>query len=186
MAGTAMPVTRWHLKNAAAEAVRWDGSEAVRDVLREWGADPDAFPGPPLRVWGARDGYAGALLGDWLVRDPTAGAARYVPGLFTAAFEAPAVPDAALVPVGELGAFGVLLERTHQAITDATARIDAEVAKAVEAERERIRGAVADLKFTLFRPANGPADTQALEVVPLGELLGLLGPQLGETAEAAP
>jgi hypothetical protein len=52
-------------------------------------------------------------------------------------------------------------------------------AAAVAAERERIRHLAADLKFTLYRPGpgNGPAHTQALDVVPLGELDKLLGPQ---------
>lgn len=49
------------------------------------------------------------------------------------------------------------------------------VAKAVAAERERIRSAAEGLKFTLFRPGNGPAQTQALDVVPLADLLRLLG-----------
>ncbi len=48
-----------------------------------------------------------------------------------------------------------------------------------EAERERIRSAAEALKFTLFRPGNGPAHTQALDVVPLADLLGLLGDEEG-------
>ena len=45
---------------------------------------------------------------------------------------------------------------------------------AVAAERERIRAAADDLKVTFWRPGNGPAHTQALDVVPLTDLLGLL------------
>lgn len=48
---------------------------------------------------------------------------------------------------------------------------------AVTAERERIREQADGLKFTLWRPGNGPAQTQALEVVPLAGLLGILGGQ---------
>lgn len=48
------------------------------------------------------------------------------------------------------------------------------VARAVAAERERIRSAAHGLKVTLFRPGNGPGQAQALDVVPLADLLGLL------------
>ncbi len=48
------------------------------------------------------------------------------------------------------------------------------VARAVAAERGRIRSAAEALKFTLFRPGNGPAQAQALDVVPLADLPGLL------------
>jgi len=45
-------------------------------------------------------------------------------------------------------------------------------------ERERIREGAGALKFTLFRPGNGPAQGSSMDVVPLGELLALLdGPQ---------
>jgi hypothetical protein len=46
--------------------------------------------------------------------------------------------------------------------------LEAEVA----AERERIRSAVTDLTFKVAHPGRG---SQALDVVPLGALLGLLG-----------
>lgn len=48
------------------------------------------------------------------------------------------------------------------------------VARAVKAERDRIRSAAEGLKVTLYRPGNGPAQTQAIDVVPLADLLGLL------------
>ena len=48
----------------------------------------------------------------------------------------------------------------------------AAVARAVEAERLRIRAAATDLTFKIVHPGRG---SQALDVVPLGELLGLLG-----------
>ena len=96
----------------------------------------------------------------------------------TSTDEAPPAPDAALVPSGELAAFGLLLERTEAALEGVRSQLDAEVTQAVEAERERIRAAVTDLKFTLFRPGNGPADTRSLmDVVPLDALLALLGPE---------
>jgi len=52
-------------------------------------------------------------------------------------------------------------------------------APAIEAaERERCAEAAEQLKFTLYRPGNGPgAGTQALDVVPLTELLALLRDQ---------
>jgi hypothetical protein len=76
----------------AVEAVRWDGTPEVIAVLEEWGADPVrwAYEGGEhlgVRVWGARDGYAGALRGDRLVRDRRQGAARYDPEEFGEEFE---------------------------------------------------------------------------------------------------
>ncbi len=53
----------------------------------------------------------------------------------------------------------------------------AAVTRTVTAERKRIREAADGLKVTLFRPGNGPGQTQALDVVPLADLLGLLGGQ---------
>lgn len=50
-----------------------------------------------------------------------------------------------------------------------------QVARAAEAERERIRSGAGDLKFTFFRPGDGLGQTHALDVVPLEALLGLLG-----------
>ncbi len=51
-------------------------------------------------------------------------------------------------------------------------------AKAHAAQRERLADAAGELKFTLYRPGNGPgAGTQALDVVPLTELLALLRDQ---------
>jgi hypothetical protein len=44
------------------------------------------------------------------------------------------------------------------------------------AERKRIREAVDALKFTLFRPGNGPAHTEAMDVVPMEGLIGFLAP----------
>jgi hypothetical protein len=88
----ASPVTLWRHRQAPVEAVRWDGTPEVIAVLKEWQADPVqwAYEGEEhlgLRVWGARDGYAGALRGDWLVRDRRLGAARYTAEEFAAAFE---------------------------------------------------------------------------------------------------
>jgi len=46
------------------------------------------------------------------------------------------------------------------------------------AERERLAQAAGELKFTLYRPGNGPgAGSQALDVVPLTGLLALLREQ---------
>ena len=53
--------------------------------------------------------------------------------------------------------------------------IDGAIDEAVAAEQERIRTAAREASFTLFRPGNGPAQGQRLEVVPLGELLAILG-----------
>ena len=53
--------------------------------------------------------------------------------------------------------------------------IDGAIAEAVAAEQERIRTAAREAAFTLFRPGNGPAHGQSMEVVPLGELLAILG-----------
>ena len=53
--------------------------------------------------------------------------------------------------------------------------IDGAIAGALAAERERIRTAAREASFTLFRPGNGPAHGQSMEVVPLGELLAILG-----------
>ena len=53
----------------------------------------------------------------------------------------------------------------------------AAVARALEAERERIRAAAGGLAVTLTRPGNGPAHGQAIDVVPLPVLLRLLGPE---------
>jgi hypothetical protein len=47
------------------------------------------------------------------------------------------------------------------------------------AERERVRVAATEASFTLFRPGNGPAHGQALAVLPLGELLAILGEEPG-------
>ena len=47
--------------------------------------------------------------------------------------------------------------------------IDGAIAGAVAAEQERIRTAAREAAFTLFRPGNGPAHGQRMEVVPLGE-----------------
>jgi hypothetical protein len=101
----ASPVTRWRPKATEVEAVRWDGTPAVFAVLAEWGAEPLAGsrPGGCLRVWGPRDGYVGALPGDWLVRERDAripGVARYAPEEFEAAFHTPA---------GEEDACGLLM-----------------------------------------------------------------------------
>jgi len=55
---------------------------------------------------------------------------------------------------------------------------DERIAKAHAAERERLAKAAGALKFTLYRPGNGPgAGSQALDVVPLTELLALLREQ---------
>jgi hypothetical protein len=93
--GSATPrVTLWRPKPAAIEAVQWDRSPEVLAVLEEWGAEPFLM-GDALRVWGPRDGYAGALRGDWLVRESNArlpGVARYTPEAFAERFEA-AAPD---------------------------------------------------------------------------------------------
>lgn len=85
-----------------------------------------------------------------------------------------AAAEAAPVTAGELAAFGKLMERSAKDFEALRVRLDAEVAEAVKAERERIREAAEGLKFTLFRPGNGPAQTQALDVVPLADLPGLL------------
>ena len=53
--------------------------------------------------------------------------------------------------------------------------IDGAIAGALAAERERIRTAAREASFTLFRPGNGPAHGQSMEVVPLGEMLAILG-----------
>ena len=53
--------------------------------------------------------------------------------------------------------------------------IDGAIAEAVAAEQERIRTAAREAAFTLFRPGNGPAQGLSMEVVPLGELLAILG-----------
>lgn len=91
-------VTLWRSKATVMEAVRWDGAPAVLAVLKEWGAEPVqwAVVGEEylaVRVWGPRDGYAGAVRGDWLVREsdarlPGVGVARYAPEEFAAKFEA--------------------------------------------------------------------------------------------------
>ena len=47
--------------------------------------------------------------------------------------------------------------------------------RALAAEQERIRAAAREAAFTLFRPGNGPAHGQSIEVVPLGEMLAILG-----------
>lgn len=48
--------------------------------------------------------------------------------------------EAVPVPAGELAAFGLMAERLEKLLAEARARLDAEVAKAVKAERDRIRG----------------------------------------------
>ena len=53
--------------------------------------------------------------------------------------------------------------------------IDAAIGEAMAGEQERIRTAATEASFTLFRPGNGPAHGQSMEVVPLGELLAILG-----------
>ena len=53
--------------------------------------------------------------------------------------------------------------------------IDGAIAEAVAAEQERIRTAAREASFTLFRPGNGPAQGLSMAVVPLGELLAILG-----------
>jgi hypothetical protein len=92
--------TLWRPKRAAVEAVRWDRSPEALAVLEEWGAEP-VLMGDALRVWGPRDGYAGAVRGDWLVRESNArlpGVARYTPEAFAERFEALSAPDAPQVP----------------------------------------------------------------------------------------
>lgn len=66
------------------------------------------------------------------------------------------------------------MERAQRLIRDLEGGIDAVVSRAVEAGRARIRTAVEDHKFTLLRPGNGAAQEQALDVVPVEALLGVL------------
>lgn len=49
------------------------------------------------------------------------------------------IPGAIQVPAGELAAFGLLMGRTEKTLTGLRSQLDAEVAEAVAAERERIR-----------------------------------------------
>jgi hypothetical protein len=63
-------------------------------------------------------------------------------------------------------------------------RIGATIAAVARAaERDRVRATVTAASFTLFRPGNGPAHGQSLEVVPLAELLAVLG---GLAADESP
>lgn len=87
--------------------------------------------------------------------------------------------EAGHVDTGELVAFGLLLERTEKAVAGLQSRLDAEVAEAVTAERDRIRTAAESLKLTLWHPGNGPGQEQPLDVVPLADLLALLGTEDG-------
>ena len=75
-----------------------------------------------------------------------------------------AMRDAALEKFGD-----VIRDATDAAVMPRLAEIEA---AARASERERIRTAADDLKFTLWR---GPGQEQALDVVPLADLLGLLG-----------
>lgn len=77
-----------------------------------------------------------------------------------------AIRDAALEKFG-----GIIRDATEVALLPRLAEVEA---TARASERNRIRAAVVALKFTLFRPGNGPAQTQALEVVSLEDLLGVL------------
>lgn len=70
--------------------------------------------------------------------------------------------------------------------------VTAAAAAALYADRERIREGAADLAFTLHRPGNGSgkAHGSSMDVVPLAELLVLIGepdpwPDRG-AAEAGP
>jgi hypothetical protein len=119
---------------------------------------------------GTADGIRMAVPGDWVVRFP-AGTFRPFTGEQFADLYEPA-PDGAMVPVGagELAAFGLMAERLEGLLAEARALADSAAAD----ERERIRAGAGSLKVTLSRPGNGPAQAQALEVVPLEGLLGLL------------
>jgi hypothetical protein len=127
------------LRPKPAEAVRYDGSPEVLAILAEWDADPTQVrPDIPLRVWGPRDGYAGALIGDWLVRESYAGAfgvARYDPEAFAERYEDPASPDGSAPGDGELIARALLLQQAQDAIAferERANRAEALIADALE------------------------------------------------------
>lgn len=136
--GAPSPVRLFRPK-AGIEAVCWDGSAEVLVILEAWGAEPVVFPGQPLRIWGARDGYAGALAGDWLVRDPSSGACRWVPELFADAFEEPAeeAGTAGLTEFLKADRDRERLAAEHYRRT--CEELEGELAGARAAERERIR-----------------------------------------------
>jgi hypothetical protein len=68
-------------------------------------------------------------------------------------------------------------EHHRTAYVELEAEADERIAQAVKAERERIRAAVAHMKFTLFRQGTGTGQTLDMAVVPLDALLALLGPE---------
>jgi hypothetical protein len=125
----------WRPKPSEVEAVRWDRTPEVLAVLEEWGAEP-AVMGDALRVWGPRDGYKGALRGDWLVRQADTripGVARFTPEEFAEKFEAPDAGEFA-EGTGEREACGLLLGEAQDAIEFQTRRADDAEAKAAAYE----------------------------------------------------
>jgi len=131
------PVVLLRPRAATVEAVQWDRTPGVLAVLKEWGAEP-AELGDALRVWGSRDGYAGAAEGDWLVRDPRRqGAARYAPEQFEALFEIPS-GDGIEPSGGERNAWELLLRRAQEALAFERERAD-QAEGALEAVRRLAR-----------------------------------------------
>lgn len=176
---TSARVTRWRTKGAPeVEAVHWDGAVNTATTIINWmlacGGTARYHDGPSALSVDTVDGTRVAVPGDWIARYPAGTFRPFTEDEFTDLYE-PAGEADVPVDAGELAAFGLLLERTEKALTGLQSKLDAEVAEAVAAERERIRSAADGLKFTLFRPGNGPAHTQALDVVPLEALLGILG-----------
>lgn len=154
MTGTetaASPVTRWRRIDVYADAVRWDGSPEVLAVLGDWDAEPTLeHDGPEgvLRVWGHWDRYAGASLGDWLVRDPRRGVSRLSPEDFAERFGDPDAGGFA-AGTGERDACELLLDRAQGDLDWARGQLDRlaaalresqrEAAAAARLERDRIR-----------------------------------------------
>lgn len=66
-------------------------------------------------------------------------------------------------------------------MTDTRSPAVTAAAAALHADRERIREGAADLAFTLHRPGNGSgkAHGSSMDVVPLAELLALIGGEDG-------
>jgi hypothetical protein len=87
-----------------------------------------------------------------------------------------------MLAIGEHLASAGLLEETGAGkraevanLRHALREAAAEMARGAAAERKRIRGGMAALKFTLWRPGNGPAHGEEFEVVPAEALEKLLG-----------